>query len=121
MDYHKLNQMIIKNKYPLPHINDLFDQLGGSIYFSKIDLWSSYHQLKIREQDISKTSFGTQYGHFKFLVMSFGLTNTSTTFIDLMNRVCRPYLDRFVVVFIDDILVYYKTKEEHATYLRIVL
>ena len=113
--------MTIKNKYLFPHIDDLFDQLRGFYFFSKIDLRLGYHQLRIREQDVPKIAFRTWYGHFEFLVMPFGLTNAPTTFIDLMNRVFRPYLDRFVVVFIDDILVYSKTKEEHTDHLRIVL
>ena len=113
--------MTVKNKYPLPRIDDLFNQLRGSRYFSKIDLRSSYHQLKIREQDVPKTAFRTRYGHFEFLVMSIGLTNASTIFMDLMNEIFKPYLDRFVVVFIDDILVYSKTREEHVNHLRIVL
>ena len=113
--------MTIKNKYSLPRIDDLFDQLRGSRYFSKIDLRSGYHQLKIREQRIPKTAFRTRYGHFEFLVMQFGLTNTPTIFMDLMNRIFKPYLDRFMVVFIDDILVYSITREEHANHLRIVL
>ena len=121
MDYHKLNQMTVKNKYSLPRIDDLFDQLGASRYFSKIDLRFGYHQLKIREQDIPKTGFRTRYGHFEFLVMPFGLTNAPTTFMDLINRIFKLYLDRFVVVFIDDILVYSKTREGHADHLRIVL
>ena len=113
--------MTVNNKYPLPYIDALFDQLRGSRYFSKIDLCSSYHQLKIRKHDVPKTAFRTHYGHFEFLVMPFGLTNASITFMDLMNKIFKPYLDRFIVVFIDDILVYSKTREEHADHLRIVL
>ena len=121
VDYRKLNQMKIKNKYPLPRIDELFDQLGGSKFFSKIDLRSGYHQLRIREEDIPKTAFRTRYGHFEFLVMPFGLTNAPAAFMDLMNRVFRSYLDKFVVVFIDDILVYFETREEHAEHLTMVL
>ena len=121
LDYRQLNKVTIKNKYPLPRIEDLFDQLGGCYYFSKIDLRSGYHQLRIREADISKTAFRTRYGHFEFLVMPFSLTNTLAAFMDLMNRVFRSHLDRFVVVFIDDILIYSRTQEEHAEHLRVSL
>ncbi|GJR32278.1 putative reverse transcriptase domain-containing protein [Tanacetum coccineum] len=117
----KLNKLTVKNRYPLPRIDDIFDQLQGSQFLSKIDLRSGYHQLRVYEDDIPKTAFRTRYGHFEFTVMPFGLTNAPTIFMDLMNRVCRPYLDKFVIVFIDDILIYSKTQEEHVEHLRLVL
>ncbi|GJT07283.1 putative reverse transcriptase domain-containing protein [Tanacetum coccineum] len=121
IDYRELNKLTVKNRYPLPRIDDLFDQLQGSCYFSKIDLRSGYHQLRVHEDDIPKTAFRTRYGHFKFTVMPFRLTNAPAVFMDLMNRVCKPYLDKFVIVFIDDILIYSKTKEDHEVHLRLVL
>ncbi|KAI3776021.1 hypothetical protein L1987_45781 [Smallanthus sonchifolius] len=121
IDYRELNKRTVKNKYPLPRIDDLFDQLQGASWFSKIDLRSGYHQLKVREKDVPKTAFRTRYGHYEFLVMSFGLTNAPAAFMDLMNRVCRPMLDRSVIVFIDDILVYSKSKGDHHCHLREVL
>ncbi|GJZ98488.1 putative nucleotidyltransferase, ribonuclease H [Tanacetum coccineum] len=121
IDNIELNKLTIKNRYPLPRIDDLFDQLQGSQYFSKIDLRSRYHQLRVHKDDIPKTAFRTHYGHFKFTVISFGLTNAPAVFMDLINRVCRPYLDKFVIVFIDDILIYSKTQEEHGVHLGLVL
>nr|GEX88233.1 hypothetical protein [Tanacetum cinerariifolium] len=117
-DYRELDKLIIKNRYPFHRIDDLFDQLQGSQFFSKIDLRSGYHQPRVHEDDIPKTTFRTRYRHFKFTVMPFGLTNASVVFMGLMNRVCRPYLDKFVRVFIDDILIYSKTQEEHVKHLR---
>ncbi|GJZ78148.1 putative reverse transcriptase domain-containing protein [Tanacetum coccineum] len=121
IDYRELNKLTIKNCYLLPRIDDLFDQLQGSQYFSKIDLRFGYHQLRVHEDEIPKTAFRTRYGHFEFTVMPFGLTNAPAVFMDLMNRVCRPYLDKFVIVFIDDILIYSNTREEHEVYLGLVL
>ena len=121
VDYRPLNAVTIKNKYPLPRIDTLFDQLAGAKVFSKIDLRFGYHQIKIRPQDIPKTVFSTRYGLYEYLVMSFGLTNAPAFFMYLMNSVFMLELDKFVVVFIDDILIYSKNKEEHAQHLRIVL
>ncbi|GKB99717.1 putative reverse transcriptase domain-containing protein [Tanacetum coccineum] len=121
IDYQELNKLTIKNRYPFPRIDDLFDQLQGACYFSKIDLRSGYHQLRVHEVDIPKTAFRTRYGHFEFTVMPFGLTNAPTVFMDLMNRICKPYLDKFVIVFIDDILIYSKSKEEHEVHRKIIL
>ncbi|GJS15728.1 reverse transcriptase domain-containing protein [Tanacetum coccineum] len=121
IDYRKLNKLTIKNRYPLPRIDDLFDQLQGARYFSKIDLRSGYHQLRVHDDDISKTAFRTRYGHFEFTVMPFGLTNAPAIFMNLMNRVCKPYLDKFIIVFINDILIYSKTKEDHENHLRLML
>ena len=121
IDYQQLNRVTIKNRYHLQRIDDLFDQLRGARVYSKIDLRTGYHQLRVREIDIPKTAFRTRYGHFEFTVMPFGLTNALATFIDLMHRVFHPYLDRFVVVFLDDILMYSKTEEDHEDHLRVVL
>ncbi|GKE99857.1 putative reverse transcriptase domain-containing protein, partial [Tanacetum coccineum] len=121
IDYRELNKLTMKNRYPLPRINDLFDQLQRSSVYSKIDLRSGYHQLMVREEDIPKTAFKTRYGHYEFQVMPFGLTNAPAVSIDLMNRVCKPYLDKFVIVFIDDILVYSKNKQEHKENLKQIL
>jgi hypothetical protein len=121
VDYRPLNAVTIKNKYPLPRIDVLFDQLAGAKVFSKIDLRSSYHQIKIRPCDIPKTAFSTRYGLYEFLVMSFGLTNAPTYFMYLMNSMFMTELDKFVVVFIDDILIYSKSEKEHAKHLRVVL
>ncbi|KAL0536475.1 hypothetical protein IC582_025424 [Cucumis melo] len=121
IDYRELNKVTVKNRYPLPRIDDLFDQLQGATVFSKIDLRSGYHQLRIKDEDVPKTAFRSRYGHYEFIVMSFGLTNAPAVFMDLMNRVFREFLDTFVIVFIDDILIYSKTETEHEKHLRMVL
>ena len=118
VDYRALNEVTIKKKYPLPMINDLFDQLQGTKVFSKIDLRSGYHELMIREKDIPKTAFTTRYGLYDYTVMSFGLTNAPAYFMSMMNKVFMEYLDKFVVVFIDVIMVYSKNEEEHKEHLR---
>jgi hypothetical protein len=116
-----LNEVTVKNKYPLPRIADLFDRLKNAKIFSKIDLRSGYHQVRINDEDISKTTFRTRYGHYEFTVMPFGLTNAPIVFMCLMNGVFRDYLDKFVIVFLDDILVYSNIEEEHKQHLRMVL
>ena len=121
IDYRQLNRVTIKNRYPLPRIDDLFDQLRGARVYFKIDLLTGYHQLKVRETDIPKTAFRTRYGHFEFRVMPFGLTNALSAFMDLMHRIFQPSLDPFVVVFVDDILIYSQSEWEHEYHLRIVL
>nr|GEY44071.1 putative reverse transcriptase domain-containing protein [Tanacetum cinerariifolium] len=121
IDYRELNKLTVKNRYPIPRIDDLFDQLQGLSVYSKIDLRSGYHQLRVRGEDIPKSAFRTRYGHYEFHVLSFGLTNAPDVFMDLINRVCKPYLDKFVIVFIDDIRIYSSNKEEHANHLRIIL
>ena len=121
IDYRKLNKVTIRNQYPLPRIDELFDQLQGSRVYSKIDLRSGYHQLRVQESDVPKTTFRTRYEHYEFLVMPFGLTNAPTAFMDLMNQVFQSYLDRFIIVFIDDILLYLGSSKEYSEHLRIVL
>ena len=121
IDYRRFNKVTIKNRYPLSRIDDLFDQLRGARVYSKIDLRIGYHQLRVRETDIPKTTFRTRYGHFEFTVMPFGLTNALATFMDLMHRVFQPYLDQFVIVFMDDTLIYSQSEWEHEYHLRIVL
>jgi hypothetical protein len=121
VDYRALNEVTVKKKYPLPRIDDLFDQLHGAFVFSKINLRLGYHQLKVRECDIPKTAFVSRYSLYEFIVMSFGLTNALAYFMYMMNKVFMEYLDKFVVVFIDDILVYSRSKEGHEGHLRLVL
>src|SRR3954464_9009133 len=121
VDYRSLNDVTIKNNYPLPVINDSFDQLEGACVFSKIDLHSGYHQFKIREGDIPKTAFTTRYGLYDYTIMSFRLTNAPAYFMNMMNKVFMEFLDKFVVVFIDDILIYSKNEQEHEAHLRLVL
>ena len=119
--YRQLNRVIIQNRYLLPRIDELFDQLKGARVYFKIDLRTSYHQLEVRETNIPKTTFRTRYGHYEFTVMPFGLTNAPAAFMDLMHRIFQPYLDQFVVVFVDDILIYSESEWEHEYHLRIVL
>ncbi|KAG8478636.1 hypothetical protein CXB51_028486 [Gossypium anomalum] len=120
IDYRQLNKVTVKNKYPFPRIDDLFDQLKGATAFSKNDLRSGYYQLRVKEQDVPKTTFQTRYGHYEFLVMPFGLTNASTLFMDLMNRIFRQFLDKFIFIIIDDILIYSRVEGEHTDHLRVV-
>jgi hypothetical protein len=120
IDFKQVNKIIVKNKYPFPRIDDLFDQLKGAKIFSKIDLRSSYHQVRIREEDIGKTTFRTRYGQYEFVVVPFGLTNAPPPFMSLMNEVFRDFLDKFVIVFLDDILIYSKTEDEHKKHLKMV-
>jgi hypothetical protein len=121
MDYRALNEVTFKNKYPLPRIDDLFDQLRGECVFSKIDLRSGYHQLRVRECDIPKTAFVSRYGLYEFTVMSFGMTHAPAYFMYMMNKVFMEYMDKFVMVFIDNILVYSRSEEKHEGHLRLVL
>jgi len=121
VDYRQLNKLTIKNKYPLSKIDDLLDQLRGTSVFSKIDLRFGYHQILVKPEDVQKTTFRSRYGHYEYVVMPFGVTNALVVFMDYMNRIFRPYLDKFVVVFINDILIYSRNREEHAEHLRVVL
>ena len=121
IDYRQLNRVTIKNRYPLPRIDDLFDQLRGARVYSKIDLHTGYNQLKVREANVPKIAFRMRYGHFEFMVMPFGLTNAPAAFMDLMYMVFQPYLDQFVMVFVDEILIYSQSEEEHEDHLRVVL
>ncbi|GJR76013.1 putative reverse transcriptase domain-containing protein [Tanacetum coccineum] len=121
IDYRELNKLTVRNRYPLPRIDDLFDQLQGSSVYSKIDMRYGYHQLRVREEDIPKSAFRTRYRHYEFQVMPFGLTNALAVFMNLMSQVCKPYSNKFVIMFIDDILIYSKNKEEHEEHLKSIL
>ncbi|GKA49668.1 putative reverse transcriptase domain-containing protein [Tanacetum coccineum] len=121
IDYRELNKLTVKNRYPLSRIDYLFDQLQRSSVYSKIDLRYGYHQFRVREEDILKIAFRTRYGHYEFQVMPFGPTNTPVVFMDLMNRVCKPYIDKFMIIFVDDILIYSKSEEEHGDHLKLIL
>ncbi|GKA67908.1 putative reverse transcriptase domain-containing protein [Tanacetum coccineum] len=120
IDYRELNKLTMKNRYSLPRIDDQFDQLQGLSIYSNIDLRLGYHQLRVHEEDILKTAFRTHYGHYEFQVMPFGFNNAPAVFMDLMNRVCKPYLDTFMIVFIDDILIYSKNLQEHEEHLKLL-
>nr|KYP76661.1 Transposon Ty3-G Gag-Pol polyprotein [Cajanus cajan] len=120
-NYRQLNKLTIKKRYSLLRIDDLMDQLKGAYVFSKINLRAKYHQIKVRDNDIPKTTFKIRYGHYEYVVMLFGKTDASTVFMEYMNQIFRPFLDKFVVVFIDDILIYSKSREEHKKHLRLVL
>nr|GFC56131.1 putative reverse transcriptase domain-containing protein [Tanacetum cinerariifolium] len=121
IDYQELNKLTVKNRYPLPRIDDLFDKFQGSSVYSKTDLRSGYHQLRVREEDVPKTAFRTRHGHYEFQVMPFELTNAPAVFMDLINRVCKPYLDKFVIFFIYNILIYSKDEKEHKEHLKAIL
>ena len=121
IDYNALNKITVKNRYPLPKVEELMDRLHGTRYFTKIDLYSGYHQIRVRESNIQKTAFVTIYGAFEYLVMPFGLCNAPATFQRVMNTILRDGLDKFVLVFLDDILIYSRTKEEHEKHIRAVL